>query len=176
VRRAFPGILSDLGKMVSAGAAMELVRELVPAAEPDERVFDTVTTLLTLLNEADGSHEEHLLVFELRMLAVAGFGPELDRCGGCGRVAHEGQAAQLDAERGSIVCRACGGGALVLSGASRAVMARASRSEWHVTSAPWAPKTLAQVRAATRSLLQHRLGRPLAGGALVAQIRELPGG
>ena len=114
VDRSFHGILRRLDAIGSAGAAMAVIRERLPEHEPEREVFDVAIRFLAALDEGAPS-EESLLSLQIRVLTILGFAPTLDRCVGCGKVPAPGRAASFDAARGGIVCRACGGGRLVLS-------------------------------------------------------------
>ena len=117
VDRSFHQILRSLEAIGAAGAALAVIRERVPDREPEPAVFDAVVRLLSALNEG-GPPEEGLLSLQIRTLALLGFTPTLDRCVRCGKVPAPGRSASFDAARGGIVCRACGGGRLVLSAAA----------------------------------------------------------
>lgn len=115
VDRSFHEILRSLEAIGAAGAALAVIRERVPDHEPEPAVFDAAVRFLTALNEGVPA-EEALLSLHIRVLAILGFAPTLDRCVHCGKMPAPGRSASFDAARGGIVCRACGGGRLVLSG------------------------------------------------------------
>jgi DNA repair protein RecO (recombination protein O) len=114
VDRSFHEILRSLEAIGSAGAAMAVIRERVPDHEPEPAVFDAAVRFLEALNESAPA-KEALLCLQIRVLTILGFAPTLDRCVHCGKVPAFGRAASFDATRGGIVCRACGGGRLILS-------------------------------------------------------------
>jgi DNA repair protein RecO (recombination protein O) len=55
----------------------------------------------------------------LRLLAAVGWGLDLDRCVRCGKACDPGASAYLDPGEGGLVCRACGGGRVLLRGGRR---------------------------------------------------------
>ena len=114
VGRSFHRILRSLEAIGSAGAALAVIRERVPEHEPEPAVFDAAVRFLAALDEG-APPAEGLLSLQIRVLTILGFAPTLDRCVGCGKIPERGRAASFDAARGGIVCRACGGGRLVLS-------------------------------------------------------------
>jgi DNA repair protein RecO (recombination protein O) len=114
---SFHEILRSLEAIGAAGAALAVIRERVPDHEPEPAVFDATVRFLTALNDG-APPEEALLSLQIRALAVLGFAPTLDRCVRCGKTPARGRSASFDAARGGIVCRACGGGRLVLSAAA----------------------------------------------------------
>lgn len=114
VDRSFLGILRSLSSIGAAGAALALIRERVPDHEPEPAVFETAVRFLAALDQG-APVEEALLSLQIRVLTSLGFAPTLDRCVHCGKMPARGRAASFDAARGGIVCRACGGGRLILS-------------------------------------------------------------
>lgn len=117
VDQSFHGILRSLEAIGAAGAALAVIRERVPEHEPEPAVFDSAVRVLDALNRGAPA-EESLLSLQIRVLTILGFAPTLDRCVGCGKTPAQGRAASFDASRGGIVCRACGGGRLILSAAA----------------------------------------------------------
>jgi DNA repair protein RecO (recombination protein O) len=114
VDQSFHGILRSLEAIGAAGAALAVIRERVPEHEPEPAVFDAAVRFLGALNRGAPA-EEALLSLQIRVLTLLGFAPTLDRCVGCGKTPSQGRSASFDAARGGIVCRACGGGRVVLS-------------------------------------------------------------
>ncbi len=113
VDQSFLNILRSLAAIGAAGAALAVIRERVPDHEPEPAVFDVAVRFLASL-DASAPAEEALLSLHIRVLALLGFAPTLDRCVLCGKSPPAGRSASFDAGRGGIVCRACGGGRLVL--------------------------------------------------------------
>jgi DNA repair protein RecO (recombination protein O) len=62
----------------------------------------------------------------LRLLSAFGWGIDFERCVSCGKLATAGQAAAVDAARGGLVCRDCGGARRRLSGAQRSALIAAA--------------------------------------------------
>jgi len=114
VERSFLGILRSLKSIGAAGAALAVIRERVPDHEPEPAVFETAVRFLAALDQG-APVEESLLSMQIRVLTLLGFAPTLDRCVHCGKTPARGRAASFDAARGGIVCKACGGGRVILS-------------------------------------------------------------
>jgi DNA repair protein RecO (recombination protein O) len=165
VVRAHPRILGSLDAMTRAGAALELVREIVPPREPDERMFRCVVEMLEALDApgAAATGEEIVLAFVVRVMALAGFGASFDACGRCGKRAAAGQAGLFDARRGAVVCRACGGAAHHLSGLARTSLAAAVRGSWLDGATALGARDRTAVRSALADFVAAHLGEPLAG-------------
>jgi DNA repair protein RecO (recombination protein O) len=150
VDRSFHEILRSLEAIGSAGAAMAVIRERVPDHEPEPAVFDAAVRFLAALNEGAPA-KEALLCLQIRVLALLGFAPMLDRCVHCGKIPAPGRAASFDATRGGIVCRACGGGRLVLSAAAlRRWVAVQATSE--LPEQPWPDRERQEIQDALAQL------------------------
>jgi DNA repair protein RecO (recombination protein O) len=154
VDHSFHGILKSLDAIGAAGDAMALIRERVPEHEPEPRVFDAAVRFLDALDRG-APPEDALLSLQIRVLTILGFAPTLDRCVACGKVPARGRAASFDASRGGIVCRACGGGRLVLSAnAMRRWVAVQSTMEY--SEEPWPELERQQIHDALDQLdAQH---------------------
>lgn len=84
----------------------ELLDRFTGEAEPDEALFDLLSLAFTWLCET----EDLRLVaryFELRLLDLAGFGPELHVCPGC-RKSLEPIVSNFSPAEGGVLCPACG--------------------------------------------------------------------
>jgi DNA repair protein RecO (recombination protein O) len=84
----------------------------------------------------------------LQLLSAFGWGIDFERCVRCGRQAAPQQSASIDAARGGLVCRSCGGARLRVSAVARARMARVAAGELAVLTAAEAIDALTIVEAA----------------------------
>ena len=150
VDRSFHRILRSLGAIGAAGAALAVIRERVPDHEHEPAVFDAAVRFLAAL-DGGAPAEEALLWLQIRVLALLGFAPTLDRCIHCGKTPEPRHSASLDAQRGGIVCRSCGGGRLVLSSAAlRRWMTVEATSELPLE--PWPLRERQEIHAALAQL------------------------
>jgi DNA repair protein RecO (recombination protein O) len=124
-------ILRSLPAMEAAGKALSWARRASPPRTPDAGVYGVLTTLLDRLCETAGSEATTLALAEagLALLSELGWGIDLERCVRCGRQAAPEQSASVDAVRGGLVCRSCGGARLRISAAARARLQRAAAGE-----------------------------------------------
>lgn len=179
VKQSFPAILSDLTRMSVAAVALELVREALPVRQPEPEVLALTMDFFGHLAEAEPAPapaEQLLLAFELRCLALLGFAPNLHHCARCGRSPEEGQAALFDPAAGSVVCRSCGGGPILLSGDTRRVMALAlSPASFEARDLPLSDTCRGQLRRVVSALIEHTLGKRLRAAAALAQVLEIAG-
>lgn len=114
------GIVGDLERMETAGAALRWVRRAAPPNHAEPALWAEINLLLDRLDERAGLTPRALLAGAgLRLLTAVGWGMELTRCVRCDRVADEGAAACFDPAEGGLVCRACGGARIVLRGERR---------------------------------------------------------
>jgi DNA repair protein RecO (recombination protein O) len=100
----------DPVRAFAATAGVEAVVRLFPEPEPDERLFLGLRRFLESLAEPLGGDprataDALVLAFALKLLALAGWRPEVAACAGCG-----GAIEVYDAAAGTGLCAACGAG------------------------------------------------------------------
>jgi DNA repair protein RecO (recombination protein O) len=124
-------ILSSLPAMEAAGKALSWARRAAPPRTPEAAPYAVLTQLLDRLNEAPGNEEVALALAEagLLLLSAFGWGIDFERCVRCGKQASVEQSASVDASRGGLICRGCGGARVRLSAAARQRLARAASGE-----------------------------------------------
>jgi len=84
--------------------------------------------LLDRLNDPEDavSPRARLAATGLQLLSAFGWGIDFERCVSCGKAPAVGQAAAVDATRGGLVCRDCGGARRRLSASERLLLQRAA--------------------------------------------------
>ena len=117
------GLGADLGRTAHAGYVAELCDRLCAVRQPEPEVFTWLDRFLTLL-EARGASAERLRTFELGLFQRLGFGLQLAACVACGRSDLGDEVARFDAERGGVVCAACGRRGTLLFPAARRALQR----------------------------------------------------
>jgi DNA repair protein RecO (recombination protein O) len=112
----------NLARIEAAGRALRWIRDAAPPHTPEPALWQLAGDLLDALDDpADVvAPVARLAAAGLRMLGAIGWGLDLERCVSCGRPCEAGAAAAVDAARGGLVCRACGGARLVLRAERRA--------------------------------------------------------
>jgi DNA repair protein RecO (recombination protein O) len=143
-------ILGSLAAMEAAGKALSWVRRAAPPRTPEEAPYAVLTTLLDRLADAPAPEPVAIALAEagLQLLAAFGWGIDFERCVRCGRQAGKAQSASVDAARGGLVCRSCGGARLRISGVARERMASAAAGQVGVLTREEAPSALSIVEAA----------------------------
>jgi DNA repair protein RecO (recombination protein O) len=128
--RPRPHILTSLTAMEAAGRALSWVRSAAPPRTPEPGPYAVLTTLLDrLASHESGSSNVALAEAGLSLVSSLGWGIDFERCVRCGKQAQPQQSASVDAARGGLICRSCGGARLRLSAVARDHMARAAAGE-----------------------------------------------
>jgi DNA repair protein RecO (recombination protein O) len=128
LERARPFLVTSLERMQAAGQALNWVRKAAPPRTPEPEVWAAMAALLDHLGDPidTASARSRLAASGLRLLAAFGWGIDFERCVSCGKCAKSGQAAMIDAARGGLVCKDCGGARRRLSGAERLLLSAAA--------------------------------------------------
>lgn len=129
---------SDLSRLEAAGTALRWVRRATPPHHPEPLVWAETNALLDALDAKEPIAQADVLLAEtgLRLLVAVGWGLELERCVVCGRTCGPTASADIDATRGGLVCRACGGARTRLSAARRARLVAAANAAAAVSLEP----------------------------------------
>lgn len=146
-------LVTSLDRLDAAGRALGWVRRAAVRGQDEPEVWRSTIALLDRLDDRGDSRSAkvHLAEFGLHLLRATGWGIELERCVRCGRDCEPGRAAMIDAARGGLVCRACGGASRTLSGDERARYAEASTGAAGVLEEPDATTALRLVEDALRA-------------------------
>jgi DNA repair protein RecO (recombination protein O) len=143
-------LLGSLSALEAAGKALSWARRAAPPRTPEAEPYAVLSTLLDRLNTGAGSEPAGIALAEagLCLLSAFGWGIDFERCVRCGRQALREQSASVDAVRGGLICRSCGGARLRVSATARARMARAAAGETGVLTQAEAVDALTIVEAA----------------------------
>jgi DNA repair protein RecO (recombination protein O) len=112
--QSFDEVRSDPRRLAVALVGAEAVLRLFPEPAPTPRLFDGLLRFLALAGAltpgaapADAGSEPLALAFCLKLIALAGWAPQLDACAACGR---DAPLIAYSVAAGGAVCDACGGG------------------------------------------------------------------
>ncbi len=147
---SFIALATDMATLAHSSYALELVRELTVAEQPDPYIFDLLVELWRTLC-AVGPSVAVLRSFELHLLEACGLGPVFDRCVACGQVEGLDDGARLDPGRGGMVCSSC------MSAARRGGIAAPSASRPIQISAPARVMLVAAQRAESLAAIAGEL-------------------
>lgn len=107
--RRFPRLTEDLDRLAAALGAAEVVAAFLVDDDPQPEVYDLFMAFLEALGP--GSHPEILLAaFELQLMDLLGYRPELEACLVCDRPIEDGSEVHgLDTQGGGAICTNCEG-------------------------------------------------------------------
>jgi len=104
----FAGLHTDIAKYAYAIHFLEIARDVVMDEQPFPEALQTLLNSLFLLSYKDDAPDFVARVYELRMLALSGFAPVLERCSVCGGPLPAAGPFLFDAQGYGLVCGAEG--------------------------------------------------------------------
>jgi len=137
-------MLADLDALEAGGLLLRWARHMFPAKTDERDAFATLEGALDALDGRESDPRAVLASAGLALLSHVGWGVELARCVTCGTPCPEDASAQLDADKGGIVCRRCGGARVLIRADARRAAIDGSMS----VIAPHAKAIVALVEAA----------------------------
>ena len=144
-----------------------LLLEFSPPHEPNEKLFRMSAACLEGLSEAPENRQAFASYFEIWMLKLSGFLPDLKRCGQCGRSLAEVSGRVHVGASGNLLCKLCGDGrgfSLSHPAWSQLKTALAQPPPAWARELELGPKEVcAEVQAFTRQLITRALERPPRG-------------
>lgn len=168
--RSFEALARNVRLWARAGQALELVDAFCAPHDPAPEVFDLLLWCLGRL-EAGTRPEETSFLFQLRLLALTGFGPNLSSCPLCGRGPEEALLLGLHPDRDGLVCQDCAPGGFPVSLGTQKVMARAQSLEVDkLDRLRVSPRALEEGGPFLAAYLRHVLGRELRSARLMDQL------
>ncbi len=102
----FPMIRRDLTKIAHAAYLIELAGRAVQPREPASRVFRLLVETLGAI-DCEPADEGRLRAFELELLVLLGYSPELRRCARCRRARPAEGRFRVSLRAGGLLCRTC---------------------------------------------------------------------
>lgn len=100
----FPNLRQSLEGLAMANYLAELVDAFTPDEDPNPAIFDLLLETYRLLGGRDDSTPAR--AFEIKLVSLAGYRPELEHCVICGYPAEGGRVCIVP-EHGGIVCAGC---------------------------------------------------------------------
>jgi len=102
----YENLRKDVIKVAYASVVGEMIERLLPAEEPNRNLYNLLTETLKQIDLANRNQLEVILSsYELKLLHLIGYGPQLGACIGCGRRINEG--AWFGLILGGLLCRTC---------------------------------------------------------------------
>lgn len=105
----FPGLRENLDKFYAASYLAELVVEFTEENDSNVELFELLlNTLLEISRSASASEiTVYLLTFEMRLLKLAGYMPEMTRCVYCEAEIQFKNHVSFSAREGGVLCEKC---------------------------------------------------------------------
>ena len=167
IRNSFPRIREHLTKIFHGDYFLELVHEMAVEREANAEAFELLLSFLTDLETAE-PQEERLRMFEIRILSLFGYRPNMRGCDVCKRdweQLKEGPAIFFSLERGSLVCESCSnvrnslvrislGTARLIEGVSRLELSKIHRFRFTL-------QALSESRELLPRFITYQLGKEL---------------
>lgn len=105
LEKSFLRLRGDILGLALASYICEVTAELAPKEQPAEELFRLFLNALHFVNEGDRDYNLIKAIYELRVMTLSGFMPDLVGCKGCGCFSHE-EIYFLPA-LGELVCADC---------------------------------------------------------------------
>jgi DNA repair protein RecO (recombination protein O) len=161
---SYPKIHDDVLRVGYASYLGELVNEMVAEREANKEIFKLFITFLYLLNESF-FREEFIRIFELRLLALSGYQPELRRCVVCREEVKGEKEHRFSLNRGGLICSDCfkgSGDYPSLSGGTIKMLQHAQTIELEkVTRLFFSPQAREESRMILTRFIEYHLEKPL---------------
>lgn len=108
--KVFRTISEDLDKMSAGMALVELVAAVSHDEERNDPLFDLIVVCLSAIENATKNVENALYYFEMSLLDILGFRPEVHRCSSCGNplgeMLEQGMTG-FQMGQGGVLCPSC---------------------------------------------------------------------
>lgn len=176
---SYSHIHDDVLKVGYASYLGELIREMVAEREANRELFKLFTTFLSLINEPF-FREEFIRIFELRLLSLAGYQPELSRCVICRKAVNGNREHQFSERKGGLICCECFEGSRdypVLSGGTIKMLQRAQTIELtKVKRLFFSPQACEESRRVLPQFIESRIEKPIKSLRFIKHLGESKGG
>jgi DNA repair protein RecO (recombination protein O) len=108
---SFPKIREDLKKIFYGNYLLELANEMAGEQEANLEAFNLLLSFLSILDETEAK-EEGLRVFEIRMLSLFGYQPNMRKCDLCKNGWEDLKPGSLffSLQKGALICERCSRG------------------------------------------------------------------
>ncbi len=167
-------IASDLLKFAYASYVLELTDRMVREREAGPDTYELVRDAIALLEHGE-AEPGVLRAFELHLLRLTGYEPELDRCRRCATAVASGTTMYVHPARGGVLCVRCRGEGRAYQ-ASQAVLERlialqqARFGDHDLEPFRLAPAMAAEARTLVRCFFAANLTAPLASEKLLESL------
>jgi DNA repair protein RecO (recombination protein O) len=172
LRNAFTALRSDIHRLAYASLGCEMILEMAPEREPNPELFSLLYHYLGHL-ERGADPETLALLFQIRLLSLSGYAPNLQSCARCGREPPASEQWFLSVSQSALLCPAHRQGSglyplslgtlLLLRQAQHLPLAKLWRLKFH-------PQCRQEGRSLLINLIRHHLEKDLKSLKLLQQI------
>jgi DNA repair protein RecO (recombination protein O) len=177
VLNPFPRIREHLKKIFYGDYFLELINEMAGEREVNGEAFHLLLSFLSDLEERE-PEEERLRMFEIRMLSLFGYRPNMRGCDLCKKDwedLKEAPSVFFSLERGALVCEDCSkawNNLVPLSLGTARLIERISQAELlKIHRLKFTPQALSESRALLTKFITYQLGKELRS---LKALRSLP--
>ncbi|MFH2012546.1 MAG: DNA repair protein RecO [Pseudomonadota bacterium] len=160
--RSHMEIYKDIEKMAYGSYFIELVNELVGEREKNSEIFNLLVDSLSLINDHKLG-EEIARIFEIRILSLVGYQPQLDECLKCGHRLSNGEIFWFSPVKGGVVCSKCTSGQVNLSpispGTLKILLLARDMDFKKIQRLIFSRQALIESKEAITNFVQHQMGK-----------------
>ncbi|MDR1060552.1 MAG: DNA repair protein RecO [Clostridiales bacterium] len=162
----FYGIRADVARYACAAHMIEIALDVMPPAQQFTEALQTLLNSLHMLAHRGAPPEFVARVFEIRILALSGFAPMLDRCSACGRPLADGERRFFSMYGYGLICggesclAAAGKNAMPISGGAVKALAHVAECEpGDIFRFKLSDGVLRELSAAVPEYMKHHFGK-----------------
>ncbi len=178
ILHSFPKIKEDLRKIFYGNYYLELVNEMAGEREGNREAFELLLSFLSNLEEM-APQEEQLRLFEIRILSLFGYQPNVGKCNLCKKGwedLKEIPTLFFSFEKGALVCDRCSkmwNNLIPLSLGTARLIEKISRMELsRVQRFRFTPQALSESRELLPKFISYQLGKELKSLKALADLRH----
>jgi DNA repair protein RecO (recombination protein O) len=170
--KPYERITLDAERTALAGSVLEIIDGLCAPLDPAPIIFRLLIWCLDRL-DSGRQPEEAVFIFQIRMLSLTGFGPNISKCPVCGKSALDGQDIVLSPEQGGVACRACIPSGFPISlGTIKLMDLSLSLDLERIDRVRAASRVLDEAGPFLRAYITYTLGRELRSSRVIEQLRR----
>ncbi len=165
--RAARRLAFDLDRYAYSTYVVELIDSMVEGREAEAAVFELVERTLARIDCApEPPVAEWLRAFEVKLLALTGLEPRIDRCARCQSPPDEERVFHFNPRTGLLLCHACADGTgMSVSSAALRYLAALKNGASHASAS-----SAGEARVVLQTFIVHHTRRPLRSPALLREI------
>lgn len=177
ILQSFPKIKEDLQKILYGNYYLELVNEMAGEREGNREAFELLLSFLSNLEEREAK-EEQLRLFEIRMLSLFGYRPNLRKCNFCKKDLEDLEEIPMvffSLEKGALVCGRCSkmsNNLIPISSGTAKLIEKISQIELqNVCRLGFTAQALSESKELLHKFIRYQLGKEMRS---LKTLREIP--